>query len=669
MRGFFTYLVAFFTLFLSNVALAEDGVELNLISEVEGLNTARPFWLAVHVDMDEAHHVPWGEEGELRPRLSISSPNGFDAGQTLWPVPARLAGVDAYSGSFTLLQEFKPHKGASASLSLVTARLSMTVCQATACKDVELQSSLAMNLGSGTPVEGAADLFEVARSQTAIVSSWPIKVGLDKGRYKIKVLMDAALMGDIHDFRFLPLSDGMNHGHWMGKGYFEGGYDLATDMGGWLEGIAIVEWKDGTSESLLVRGWAKAPPKIKVEERGMQDLWPAFLAALLGGIILNLMPCVFPILTIKIFSLVKSASVSPLRMRLDGLAYTAGILLSFIGLGGLLLLLRAMGHDAAWGFQLQSPFFVMAVMVVLLLVGLNFLGVYNLPSRWSGLGQGLSEKSGLKGSFFTGVLAVLVASPCTVPFMAPAVAYAIGASAVEAVVVFAGLGLGLALPYLVISFVPAVSHAIPKPGTWMVRLREFLSFPIFATAIWLMWVLGRQVEFPHLKGLVVAFLIVLSLGLVLWVKKHFGGLKSVASGVIVAGLLYLVAPLLLADGAKLHDDVESLAYSEETLMAERRLGKPVFLNVTASWCVTCIVQERLVFSTDEFHSFMIENQVVYMVADWTNPNPEISRLLDGHGRKGIPFYLYYPKGGVKDPVALPEVFTTPQVLEIMKDNL
>ena len=669
MRVFLALIYALIALSIPLSAYGDDGVDLRLYSEVDGLNTARPFWVAVHVDMDDAHHVPWGEEGELRPKLQITTPAGFDRGLTLWPVPERLAGVDAYSGAFTLLQEFKPQKNAAPWDSEVRATLSMTVCRGAACELVDKQAALSLGVGSGLPVAAVADLFEDARSKTPVVSNWPIKVWLGQGRYKVKILMDETLWDDVQELRFLPLTAGMQHAHWIKEGHFEGGYDLNSDMGGWLEGIAIVDWTDGHRDSLLVKGWAKPPHKTTSQDKSISEFWPAFLAALLGGIILNLMPCVFPILTIKIFSLVQSASVSPLRMRLDGLAYTAGILLSFIGLGGLLLLLRNIGVDAAWGFQLQSPFFVMVVMTLLILVGLNFLGVYQLPSKWSGLGQGLSEKSGLKGSFFTGILAVLVASPCSVPFMAPAVAYAIGASAVEGVVVFAGLGLGLALPYLAISFVPAISYAIPKPGAWMIRLREFLSFPVFATAIWLMWVLGRQVEFPYLKGLVISFLVILSLGMVVWMKKHYGPVKSAVTAIVLAGVIYVMAPLLLANGANLHVDVETAAYSEENLMAERRLGKPVFLNVTASWCVTCIVQERMVFSTDEFQSFMIENDVVYMVADWTNPNPEISRLLDGHGRKGIPFYLYFPKGGVKDPVTLPEVFTTSQVLKIMKDNL
>lgn len=401
-------------------------------------------------------------------------------------------------------------------------------------------------------------------------------------------------------------------------------------------------------------------------------LFAALGLALLGGLILNLMPCVLPILSLKALGLAGSGE-SAAKARSHALWYTAGVVLSFAALGGLALALREAGLALGWGFQLQQPAVVGGLALLMFAVGLSLSGVFNLGGGLANVGGSLTQKSGPAGDFFTGVLAVVVAAPCTAPFMGAALAYAFAASPAVAIGVFVALGVGLALPFLAIGFVPGLAQRLPKPGAWMDTLKQVLAFPMYLTAVWLVWVLAKQ-RGADAVGWVLGGAVLLALGLWAWEQARFksAALRAFALAIAVAGVaaLWPVQQLpsareaAAAAGAS-HDANApstpaadgSVPYSAEALAALRAEGRAVFVNMTADWCVSCKANERAVLSTEAFASAREAANAVYMKGDWTNVDPAITAYLQQYGAVGVPFYAVYPAGG-GEPEILPNLLTT-----------
>ncbi len=403
---------------------------------------------------------------------------------------------------------------------------------------------------------------------------------------------------------------------------------------------------------------------------GGSVLW-ALLLALGGGLLLNLMPCVLPVLSLKALGLANSGE-SQSKARAHALWYTAGVLASFAALGALALALRSAGLALGWGFQLQQPAVVAGLAFLMAAIGFNLSGVFEIGTRLAGVGQSLTEKSGPAGDFFTGVLAVVVASPCTAPFMGAALAFAFAASPAVAIAVFLALGLGLALPFLLIGFIPALAARLPRPGAWMQTFREALAFPMYLTAIWLLWVLGKQRGVDAL-GLALAGLAVFAAGLWLWGRhaQRPGRVKAEIAVVLLALGLYSIvavgriAPAPATPAADVASAGESVAYSAERLAALRGEGRAVFVNMTADWCVTCKANERRVLSGDGFRDALAAAGAVYMKGDWTNVDPAITAFLESHGAVGVPLYVVYPAGGGEGEV-LPTVLTDAIVGEALQ---
>ncbi|GGC17127.1 thiol:disulfide interchange protein DsbD [Oxalicibacterium flavum] len=390
-------------------------------------------------------------------------------------------------------------------------------------------------------------------------------------------------------------------------------------------------------------------------------LWQMALFAFLGGLILNLMPCVFPVLAIKAAAVAGMSGSDRRAVRLSGLFYTLGVLTAFLALALALLAVRAGGTAVGWGFQFQSPLFVTAMCWLMLAIGLNLSGVFEIGASLAGRGQHLATRQGHAGSFFTGLLAVVVATPCTAPFMGAAIGSALAAPALYSLVVFILMGLGLALPFLLLGLFPALAQRLPRPGVWMLRLRQAMAFPMYATAAWLLWVLVQQAGEP---GLRVALAGAVLVGLVAWLAglgQHGGWRAWWPRGLALAGLvvllgLTLVLPAQQAEvasaGVKAAD---AEPYSAERLAALRAEGKPVFVNMTAAWCITCLVNERTTLSSGVVQQAMKEHGVVYMKGDWTNRDPAITAFLHSFQRDGLPFYAFYPAGA--EPLVLPPVLT------------
>ena len=377
----------------------------------------------------------------------------------------------------------------------------------------------------------------------------------------------------------------------------------------------------------------------------------ALLFALLGGLILNIMPCVFPILSLKALSLARAGGTEA-EARKEALAYAAGVVLTCLALGGLLLGLRAGGAMVGWAFQLQDPRVILILLLLVTAISLNLAGLFNLPMLAAG--DGLAQRGGASGAFFTGALAAFIATPCTGPFMGAALGAALVLPAAGALAVFAGLGLGLAVPFLLLGFVPALRRRLPKPGKWMATFQRILSVPMFLTALGLAWILGRQ---TGVDGMALGLAGALALGLALWWLGKGG--RWLAGALILAAV---AAPLLLldtepAEAAPAESPLGAEPFSEARLAALRAEGRPVFVYFTADWCLTCKVNERGAMASDEVAAAFRAKHIRVLAGDWTRGDPAIGRFLERHGRSGVPLYLFYPAGGGGAPEMLPQLLT------------
>jgi len=404
-------------------------------------------------------------------------------------------------------------------------------------------------------------------------------------------------------------------------------------------------------------GLATAPLQV--------SLLTALLLALGGGLVLNLMPCVLPVLSIKAVGLLESGE-SHSKARSHALFYTAGVLATFALIGVAIVALRSAGHALGWGAQLQQPVVVGVLACVMVAVGLSMSGVVQFGTSLGNVGSGLASRSGHAGDFFTGVLAVAVASPCTAPFMGSALAYAFAAPMINALLVFLTLGIGLALPFLAIGFVPALARMLPRPGAWMETLKQVLAFPMYLTAVWLIWVLAHQ-RGADAVGLVLVAVVLLSATL-WWFERSRsrGAFSRVAVVVLLAltivPLFYLSKVQAPTQAVVATDGV--VAYSPEKLAELRKAGTPVFVDMTADWCVTCKANEHAVLDTDAFRDLLKKTGAVYMKGDWTDVNPTIAAFLQQYHSPGVPLYVVFPKDGGEGRM-LPTVLTSSLVEEAL----
>jgi thiol:disulfide interchange protein len=394
-----------------------------------------------------------------------------------------------------------------------------------------------------------------------------------------------------------------------------------------------------------------ALPSAQTSAPANMSLLFAMGLAFLGGLILNAMPCVFPILSLKVLGF---ATGDPAEHRRHGIAYLIGVVSSFVLIASALISLQTAGRWVGWGFQLQSTGFVIGLAYLFTLMGLSLSGLVLLGSRWMNLGAGLAAAPGTRGSFFTGVLAVVVASPCTAPFMGSALGFALTQPPIAALTVFASLGTGMAAPMVAISMSKTARGWLPKPGAWMETLKQVMAFPLYLTAVWLLWVAGKQSGVDTMAA-AAAGLVLLALGLMLLRGQSVAKMTGVAA--IVAALLLAGvrgdAPLSAEDTTR----AGTVSWSREALNSLRASGTPVFVDVTADWCITCLANEQAVLFTDEMTRAFAEAGVTYMVADWTNYDPAIGEFVREHGRNGIPLYVMYPGDLQSEPVMLPQLLT------------
>ena len=412
---------------------------------------------------------------------------------------------------------------------------------------------------------------------------------------------------------------------------------------------------DKPDEPFSLAGLTRDPFSApKADDKKQIGFLLAIAMAFAGGLILNLMPCVFPVLAIKALKISTGGESAMARFK-DSMAYTAGIVLTTVCIAGVMLILRSGGAQIGWGFQLQSPFIVIALMYLFFVVGLSFSGWILFGARFAGVGQNLVAEGKPYQSFFTGVLAMVVASPCSAPFMAASLGYAVSQPAWIAILVFAFLGIGMAFPLVLLNSSPALARRLPRPGPWMEKLKELLAFPMYLTSVWLLWVLIAQIG---ATGAALAVGGLTTLAAMFWAFKQEGS----RAATVFALVMILSTGALAWKGASSQLPIRSEALASEASFSLSEFDavtggeNPVFLDVTADWCITCKFNESRVLYTEEVQEMFTQKNVVYLVADWTNENADISALLERYDRVGIPLYLYFPAGS-KDAQILPQILT------------
>lgn len=682
----------------SSFEASTEQVKAQLVASVDAVHPGDEILMGVHQRIILHWHTYWRNPGDsgLATTIAYELPIGAKAGKIQWPTPSRitLGPVTSYGyeHEVTLLTKIKvPQDSGVGTVFPIKAKVKWLVCKESCIpQQVDLALDLPVVLpgadaGTGSP------LIDLARASLPAASPWPISLAYSKDVLSLR-LTDAKLQSfGVKNIWFYPDEWGkIAHGAeqpWQISGdnlelQLKPG-DARLSPGESLTGVLAITQDSGSGPvtrgySVQVAGDA-AVSEITALKPVVSGIAPvtagepdlalasALLLALSGGVILNLMPCVLPVLSIKALALIKHAQHAPLQTRLHGLAYTLGILASFALLGGVLIALKAGGAQIGWGFQFQSPVFVLVVAYLMFTVGLSLSGVFSIGGSVAGIGSSLAERPGYSGSFFTGVLATIVATPCTAPFMGAALGFALTQPPASLLAVFFCLGLGLALPYLLLSQWPSLQRRLPKPGVWMDRLKQGLAFPMYGAAVWLVWVLAQQAG-VNAVAIALGGMVIIAFAAWLYEFTKMAGKAGQRSGFGVAALSLGLALVGGYFGVETTAATPSLnvepvknaePYSAERLNELRSQGKPVFLNMTAAWCISCLVNEKVALSQSSVVDMFKRSGITYLKGDWTNRDPEITRILTEFGRSGVPLYVFYPAGAANStkPIVLPQILT------------
>ncbi len=657
-----------------------DHIEAELVADISAVVPGQSFRAGLRLLPEYGWHTYWINPGDsgLPTTLDWHLPQGLSAGEIEWPYPQALPighlvnygyeGEHLLPVTIDVADSLEP--GTRVTLTVDAAWL---VCEEICIPgDARLALDLEVVAGAGDQASRHAELFERTGQRIPETVNWPARFNTEGNSLSVQVVPED--IGIERDWAFFAMTENLvEHAEEPVIVAENGQVLISQPLSPWMTAVpdelpfVLVDkagnraWQVTATAGELVSGGALAEPTTPG--------WAlALLLALAGGVLLNLMPCVFPVLSIKAMSLVSGAGHD---QRAHSLAYAGGVVVSFAVLAGVLLALRAGGEAVGWGFQLQSAWFVALLIYVLFALALSLSGLYDFGTRLMGMGQGLTEKGGAKGSFFTGVLACVVASPCTAPFMGAALGAAVFMSWPMAISVFLALGLGLALPMLVLGFSPALARRLPKPGPWMETFKQAMAFPLYLAVVWLLWVLARQTDATAL-ALVLTGMVALAFALWLGGKRASGESLAVARHTAVGlSLIFVVATLASAarldgGGSGLPDDAHWESYSSERLDVLRAdSNTAVLVNMTADWCITCLVNERVALNTVAVREAMTEHDVVYVKGDWTRRDPAITDYLSRYDRNGVPLYVVYPRNG-DAPRVLPQVLTAQIVIQALE---
>lgn len=645
-----------------------DHSTAQLITSSATYEQSQIFWVALHLDLDEGWHSYWHYAGDsgFAPTLHWTLPEGYTASAIHYPLPHRYELSElityGYSDDAYYLVRITPPHGVS-HVDHLKVRAEWLVCNAEQC--VPESAELALDVAASTiPPTTDADF-------TKIIASIPKPHNDAPPHFRIlnqEVILQ--LPRSFYDARtpptaFFPSDDSVISNH---------------------PAITWIDTKEGWQGRALLSKTAKQPQRFPfvvqlgdtiLELRAQHDerLTPAhnatsvpapsitwIIAVLLafgGGTLLNFMPCVLPILSLKIFSLIKHQHDPNARRESirHALAYTGGVVASFLIIAATLLALRSAGHALGWGFQLQHPLFIALLAWLMLMVGWNLSGLFHLPSIT--LSGGASTTSSYRTSAMTGLLAVVVATPCTAPLMAPALGFALTQSPFIVLMIFTALALGMAAPFLLISTIPALGRFLPKSGAWMQRFKEFLAFPMYATSAWLLWVLARQAGLDAL-----ALWLALAILSAFWLWLGHGNNHTMRTWGGLSLSLFSILWLLHSMDNTAPATLNATPYNAEQLEAWRAKDEPVFIYATADWCITCKYNERTTLRDSAVQHALTQRKVHVMVADWTRHDASITTFLQQHGRAGVPLYVYYPPHA--DAVVLPQIITPSSIVGLLE---
>ncbi len=675
---------------LSDRSSTEE-VSVRLLSAARSVQPGQTLLLGLEQRIAPHWHTYWRNPGDSGQPTSLqwTLPEGAQASDILWPTPQRFDVGPitnyGYENQTVLLTELKlPASLKPGTTVQLQAEATWLVCRES-CIPQQATLALQLPVAAQSTASGDAAVLDAARKALPTAAPMPVQATLQNQDLLIRWPVDGSKTSppDPDKTLFLPQDWGrIQHAAKPQLSQADGQWQLRMPVGEQparagqtMDGLLLIGTQAWSVSAKVdgVAGAATRSPSAGTDTAASGDpalgsaaslsLWAAVGLALVGGLILNLMPCVFPVLAIKALSFLHGDSR---EHRRQGLAYTAGVLVAFGALVAVLLVLRGAGASVGWGFQFHSPLFVLLLAWLMFVLGLSLAGLVQMGAGLAGIGQGLASRGGLVGSFFTGVLATVVATPCTAPFMGAAMAYALAQPALELLAVFMALGLGLALPYLLLACWPALQRRMPRPGRWMDVLKQALAFPMFGAAIWLVWVLAQQAG-P--QGVLLALSGMGLIALALWARgisrnagrggQWAGGLTALVSVAGALALLPMVAPDAGASPAAAADAAHAgeEPYSPERLAELRAQGKPVFVNLTAAWCITCLVNERVALSTPEVKAAFQTHGITYLKGDWTRQDPRITELLKQHGRSGVPLYLFFPAGSGDEAQVLPQLLT------------
>ncbi len=667
--------------------------QVELISETASVAPGTSFSLGLRLAPDMGWHTYWinpGDAGKAA-RVKWELPPGFEVGDLKFPAPGFVPFGPlmsyGYNETTLLIAEVRVPDEVGEQVRFA-GRADWLVCDDEVCIPERASIELVLPKGTGEINPDRRSEFALARAAQPLPAAWPASYLIEGESIRFGIDLPAPLE-NVTDLYLFPVAEKLidhvaeqqvrlGNEHLVietGTGPRVDRYDRTelvltfTSEGEYRQSLWLTAERSDEDMAMAAAHTQSGDGSAA----GIQPLavLQALAFAFLGGLILNLMPCVLPILSLKAMSLTEISASSARTARMSGLFYTLGVVVSFLLLALLMIGLRSAGEQVGWAFHLQSPHIVGGLALVMFVVGMNFLGTFELSGSFANLG-GLAQRltEGRGAEFFTGALAVIVASPCTVPFMSPALGFALVQPPVISLSVFASLGFGFALPFLLMALIPRARALLPKPGRWMETFRRLLAFPMFATALWLLWVLGRQVGVDALS-LLLAAMIGLGFALMSWgrVQARQGTLRwslSAAAGaaVAVAGM-YLASSLAsLPLKASQESAKQESVYSDERLQVLYGEGVPVFAYFTADWCITCKVNERVALQSETVEEYFQASGIEVLVGDWTNEDPSITSVLERHGRSGVPLYLYFkPSGNLQSPLILPSLLTPDLVVD------
>lgn len=682
-------------LFLALMAMAGsltaqtvEGVEVvkaRLIANVDAAVPGQTLIAGVELTMAPKWHTYWQFAGDagIPTALKWTLPEGVAAGTIQWPLPESIlepGDIQVYAYHDTVLLQVPITVPVNFSDKTLTIQVAADwlVC-AEICVPGSAQLELTLPVQSRANPANAA---EFAAAQALVPSNDPPPFSADWQRAEIgegenrkpgwKIAV-SGLPTDAKTVQFFPAPpEGMEVGHPV--------ISLVTNGRATIEIAAPDAFPAVIALEPANRGFWSAPMvETTSPAGGGLSLGWALFYGFLGGLILNLMPCVLPVISLKIFGFMRQAGEAPGRIFRHGLAFSAGVFAWFLGLAALIIALQASGEQVTWAFQFQNSGFILFISAVVFVFALNLFGVFEivLPGQATTQLSQVAGREGYSGSFFQGLLATLLATPCTAPFLGTALGFAFSQPAWVIAAMFASVALGMSSPYLVLTARPGWMRFLPKPGAWMERLKQFMGFPLIATLLWLLYVLGNQ---KGLDAVIYTGSLLLALALALWIYGSFAHagrgrvLAPVLALVIAAGAGFYFWPAIAnaeppEKGAVAEKDgIAWRPFSQSAVDEWLAAGKPVFIDFTADWCISCKFNERTAINVPAVRELIAQRGIVAVKADWTRSDPEITAALKKFGRVGVPFYVFYPQGNQKPPVILPEILTEKIVLAALGSN-